>query len=505
MVHIVPRNFLAVLLISILWAVAVAPLAAQVHYQPGGSPWNQRAHDGPDSEVPGWYYNLGITGIRVELTEDAPEWLLVKYVFEDSPAHKKVKVGDLIAGAGGKFFSTPHQNGYGMDKFGPDGPIADFAEALEACQRKKANGKLDLNIVRDGKQKKVPLSIGKKYGAFAKTFPFECAKTDAIQEDLYKYLLEHQRKDGSWGSPPHDTFAPLALMASGTKKHMAAAKKSVQFHAKNTSREDDSWLVNWKYMAAAIVMSEYYLITEEKWVLKELEEVYDFLYSSQYTDTAQINPKAKETHPHSFPKEPGDAEGGWGHNPGFEGYGPIAMLTAQGALAFALMQECGIEVDPKRHKAAYDFLRRGSGRNLYVWYADEAAGQDDWADMGRTGASAVAFRLSPFGKKSVKRGLEHGALIGEHPESFPDTHASPIMGMGYGAAGAAGDPKVLKKLMDANRWWFTLAQCTDGSFYYQPNRDNTGYGADSRIGASAVTAFILSTPKKNLRVTGRSE
>ena len=236
MVHIVPRNFLAVLLISILWAVAVAPLAAQVHYQPGGSPWNQRAHDGPDSEVPGWYYNLGITGIRVELTEDAPEWLLVKYVFEDSPAHKKVKVGDLIAGAGGKFFSTPHQNGYGMDKFGPDGPIADFAEALEACQRKKANGKLDLNIVRDGKQKKVPLSIGKKYGAFAKTFPFECAKTDAIQEDLYKYLLEHQRKDGSWGSPPHDTFAPLALMASGTKKHMAAAKKSVQFHAKNTSR-----------------------------------------------------------------------------------------------------------------------------------------------------------------------------------------------------------------------------------------------------------------------------
>lgn len=497
------RNPLLALLAAFLIVCFTAPLAAQVHYQPGGSPWNQKANEGPDAEVPGWFYNLGISGIRVELTEEAPEWLLVKYVFADSPAAKRIKVGDFIAGAGGEYFSTPHRNGYGMDKFGPHGPIADFAEALEACQSKKENGKLLLTIVRDGKEKEVQLSIGKKYGAFSDSFPNDCAKTDAIQEDLYKYLLEHQSSNGSWGSPPHDTFAPLALMASGTKKHMAAAKKSAQFHAKNTSPKDNSGLVNWKYMSAAIVMSEYYLITEEKWALKELQEVYDFLISSQYTDISQLNPKSRETHPHSVPTKTGDAEGGWGHNPGFEGYGPIAMITAQGALAFALMKECGIEVDQERHEAAYEFLRRASGRNLYVWYEDQAAGQDDWADMGRTGATAVAFRLSPYGKEAVERGLKHAALIGNHPESFPDTHGSPIMGMAFGAAGAAGDPKALRKLMDANKWWFTLAQCTDGSFYYQPNRDNAGYGADSRIGASAVTAFILSISKRNLRVTGR--
>ena len=59
-------------------------------------------------------------------------------------------------------------------------------------------------------------------------------------------------------------------------------------------------------------------------------------------------------------------------------------------------------------------------------------------------------------------------------------------------------------MMRANRWWFTLAQCTDTSFYYQPNRDNAGYGGDSRIKASAVTAFILSVPLKSLHVTGKS-
>jgi hypothetical protein len=217
-----------------------------------------------------------------------------------------------------------------------------------------------------------------------------------------------------------------------------------------------------------------------------------------------LNPKAKETHPDSVPKNALDSHGGWGHNPGFEGYGPIGMLTAQGAIAFALLKDCGIEVERARHDMAYAFLQRASGRNDYVWYKDEAAGQDDWADMGRTGAAATAYRLSPWQGEYAKRAQAHATLIGEHPESFPDTHASPLMGMGYTAAGAATNPEAFRKLMQANRWWFTLAQCTDGSFYYQPNRDNNGYGPDSRIEASAVTAFIFSIPKHNLRLTGRA-
>ena len=50
------------------------------------------------------------------------------------------------------------------------------------------------------------------------------------------------------------------------------------------------------------------------------------------TDREQIDPKAHETHPHAVPKDAKGKKGGWGHNPGFEGYGPIAMITGQGAL-----------------------------------------------------------------------------------------------------------------------------------------------------------------------------
>ena len=59
---------------------SVPSSSAQVHYLGNGSPWNQKAETGPDAVVAGWYYNLGITGIRVELVADKPKYLLVKYV-----------------------------------------------------------------------------------------------------------------------------------------------------------------------------------------------------------------------------------------------------------------------------------------------------------------------------------------------------------------------------------------------------------------------------------------
>ncbi len=490
-----------------LFAVSlVAPLAsAQVHYDSSGHPWNQRASGGPDAEVPGWYYNLGLSGLRAELVESAPTHLVVRYVFEDTPAHGRVKVGDHIVGAGGRRFETPHRNGYGMDVFGPTGPLLDYANALEACQGETGDGRLALELLRDDKPIKTSLEIGKRYGAFSKSFPADCKKSERIRGELLAFLLKAQRDDGSFGDPVLDTFAPLALIASGSHEHMAAAERNVRFHARTTKAVDKDGLINWRYMAAAIVMSEFQLATEERWVLPELKEVRDFLISSQYMSLDQVNPNAKKSHPDSYPKDSNQQHGGWGHNPGFEGYGPIAMLTGQGALALSLMQRCGVEIDRGRLDAALAFIERGTGKNGYVWYGDDVAGNSDWADMGRTGAAGIALQLNPWPDASTRaRALKHALVIGEHPESFPDTHGSPIMGMGYAAMAANVDESSFRRLMDANRWWFTLAQCADGSFYYQPNRDNAGYGEDSRLSASAVTAFVLSIPKHNLLVTGRA-
>ncbi len=483
------------------------PAWAQVHYDPDtGSPWKERAEGGPDAEVPGWFYNLGVTGMRAELVADEPTALVVRHVFPGTIANGQVEVGDVIVGAGGKPFEVPHRNGYGEAVFGGHGPIMDFADALEACQGQKADGTLKLSVRRHGTVKELSLGIGKAYGSYAANFPANCPKSEKIRGELLELLARGQSPDGSFGDVLADMYAPLALLASGEPRFMPAVTRAIDRIAREAAlNHADDALINWHFMSWAITASEYFLATGDQRILPTIQKLHDRIAASQYIDMSQINPLAKESHPDSYPKGPRDSHGGWGHNPGFEGYGPIAMITGQGALAYALMQRCGIEVDRPKHDAAYGFLDRGTGPNGYVWYGDSlGGGPDGWADMGRTGAAALANSLAPYPEPVYRRrALAHAQVMGRHPQSFPDTHGSPMMGMVYEALGVNLDPPSFRSVMDANRWWFTMAQCPDGTFYYQPNRDNAGYGDTNRVMATAVVALIYSIPRQSLTITGK--
>jgi hypothetical protein len=493
----------------LLSTVTFEQLVAQVDYS-GDYPWSQRAESGPDAQVPGWFYNLGITGVRAELVKDNPKALLAKYVFPGTPAHTLIKINDWVIGVNGQKFQNEHRNGYGMEVFGADGPVAELAEALEACQGKSGNGKLPLMVKRGRKTITVELEIGKKYGSYAATYPAKCLKSEKILNELLDCIAKQQNEDGSFGDPVQNTFAALALLGSGNKRYLPNVERNLRHlcaSIRATSRQDRKYgLINWTYMGAAVVLSEYYLITKQAWVLPELQIIRNRLEAGQYLDMSQIDPKVKETHPDSYPTGPKQSHGGWGHNPGFEGYGPIAMITAQGALSYSLMHRCGIKIDRTRLDAAYAFLKRGTGKNGYLWYGDSpGGGPDDWADMGRTGAAGIANFLSPYHDYTYRiQALRYSNIIGKHPQSFPDTHGSPLMGMAYEALGANIDPINFRKLMIANRWWFIMAQCNDGTFYYQPNRDNAGYDAAARMTASAVAAFIYTIPKRNLVITGKT-
>ena len=70
---------------ALLLLAIAPPLAAQVNYRES-SPWHQRADSGPDAAVPGWFYNLGITGMRARLLAEEPKALRIEDVFPGSPA-----------------------------------------------------------------------------------------------------------------------------------------------------------------------------------------------------------------------------------------------------------------------------------------------------------------------------------------------------------------------------------------------------------------------------------
>ena len=60
--------------------------SAQVHYHENGQPWRQRARRGPDAVVEGWYYNLGITGLRAQLVADQADLAVDSSTFSTAVA-----------------------------------------------------------------------------------------------------------------------------------------------------------------------------------------------------------------------------------------------------------------------------------------------------------------------------------------------------------------------------------------------------------------------------------
>jgi len=482
------RSTLAIRGLVVLVMVGVACSPAWALRLSKGGAWEKTTKVGPDAAVPGWYVNLGVTGARAMIRDDAPQVLEVMYVFANTPAAGMLTKGDKIIGVNGRRFSVPHKFGYGVSKFGYEGPMMEFGQALDASQGTTLKGKFTMMVVRGGKRVTVELKVPTMWGSFSRTYPYDCAKTDKILSQLYPYLVAKQNSNGLWSGRPHiNAFATLALMASGDRRYFPAVQKAVREMARTTDATlDFGGLTCWKYGMYGAVLGEYYLMTGEKWVLPELQEINEWL-------TKGVTPN-----------------GGWGHRPWAEarkdvGYGAINVITMQAKMALSLMQRCGITVDAKLYAGTHDFAVKGTNAIGYVWYKDGGAGNRGYADMGRTGAAALAHYLSPTGGQAYRDyALLAARCIGNNPRTFPDTHGSPMLGMAWTGLGAAIDPVSFRKLMDHNLWSFTLAHCPDGTFYYQPNRDNNAqdYSAAPRLSATAATALILSVKHRKLLMTG---
>ena len=152
------------------------------------------------------------------------------------------------------------------------------------------------------------------------------------------------------------------------------------------------------------------------------------------------------------------------------GYGSFNVVTVQAMLAWDLFARCGLKIDTERYADAHRFIARGTNKIGYVWYADESGGPG-YADMGRTGISALAHSFYPLPNADYKPfALHNAACIGEHPLTFPDTHGCPLLGLVWTGLFLQDHLWSFRRLMDYNRWCFALAQCPDGTFYYQPNR-----------------------------------
>jgi len=117
----------------LMFAAAATPLIVQVHYYGDGRPWSERASEGPDAEVPGGFYNLGRTGLRVELVAEAPTHLVVRYVFKDSADRNSKR---MTSAGGGR--RRPRERGpprLGDPSSGPPEPRSGLGGGLASRSR----------------------------------------------------------------------------------------------------------------------------------------------------------------------------------------------------------------------------------------------------------------------------------------------------------------------------------------------------------------------------------
>ncbi|MFT6862968.1 MAG: hypothetical protein ACJAVK_001529, partial [Akkermansiaceae bacterium] len=276
----------------------------------GDYPWGTSLRSFYDQEMTEelgdvrWLLNLGPTGIRARIYPDKPDELAVKFVFQDanSPAKGLINSGDIIIGANGKKFKTSHRFGRNLRGGGGwDGPMLELAGHLEDSQGK--DGKLELIIHPGGSrttQETVTLEL-RQVGRFAPTFPYRCERSDQMLEELCDFMVMDY-KSSNWkkantfhGGPHGHAHQLLGLMGSGIPKYDKLVKENMSRYYGKTYNAAGGGFAMWGWGFDAIVMGEYYLLTQDRKLKPAMESLAEAMPQGChngdgiYTHRSQIN------------------------------------------------------------------------------------------------------------------------------------------------------------------------------------------------------------------------
>jgi len=448
--------------------------------------WTKPTNRGPDKDVPGFLVNLGPTGARAILKERS---FVVKYVFPKSPAHKKLRIDDEIVGVNDKRFTTKHIFGkfYGMDyEVGYEGPIMDFGSAIEDSEGR--DGVLKLTVIRNGKQTTVSLRLA-AIGRFGKTYPLKCPKSDKLVSDAVQYLLKHTK---NFGPQCHKRgTAGLALLSRGKLKEAATLASSW-----NKAPGEGTW--TWPVAYQCIFLSEYYLKTKDKRVLRTIQLLVDRLYQAQVRDPAVY----KDWMHGGRPQGKNFLKGGLGHVVKIDGYGTMHITTLMALLAWELAEDCGVKLNQRYVDLAYQCVRTHTHKSGYMGYRFATGA---YSPVGRQGLAIIAHKLAQDKgtEEYVARVTRH---LAKSKTRLNDGHGDNVLGILWGLLGIqlSGNNAAIREMFEYNKAFINMARTHDGSFVAQPGRNagDKGYYLSSRIHPTAAMVLVLGMSRPSLTIQG---
>lgn len=407
--------------------------------------------------------NLGPTGAAAWMRGENFE---VMKVDPGSPADGILKTGDLIVGV--------DETDFTLDT---DSRMI-FGNAIGKAEAK--DGKLALKIRRDGQEKNVTIPLP-AIGPYAKTWPFNCPKSQLILHKACQRLEDLQLPngdivtDGGFG-----TFTSgLLLLAAGEPRFMDAALRAVYATDKKDLKKIS--YANWALGYGGILLAEYYLLTGDKTVLPRLQDVVDTLAKGQMNC------------------------GSWGHNNPSGGYGALNQPGAACAIAMTLAKECGLKVDENSLKKAVKFYSQFAELGA-VPYGDHKPNPRAPDDNGKSSIAAILCSLYPELKKEAEAFANSIAVSYWLRE---EGHTGGLFSIIWGPLACdLTDDEAFRKFMDYQKWFYNLSRCWNGSLKMLPyfealNRfDNCTYiGTDGKFTTGGM-GLVYALPHRKLRILG---
>ena len=394
---------------------------------------------------------FGPVGMGIDLIQ--PAFVMrISHIEEDSPAAAtgRLKAGQIIEAINGQKLAD-------IDPRIQLGKILAEAEATD--------GRLKFVIKGEAKPVVVQVPV---LGAYSKTWPMNCPKSDRIVRQVADYLASPDANEGLGG------IGMLFLLSTGDDKDLDVVRR----WARKSSAHRYPWYIGY----GGIGLCEYYLRTGDPEVLPTVQKLVDNAVQGQYLD-------------------------GWMGRGGVSPTYGNGHLNAAGTLVvgfYLLAKECGADVPQHALQGSLVHFYRYAGRGGNP-YGDNRT-EVGFVDNGKNGllafAMAAAAALTPDGENSVYAAARDSCAM----QSFYTTsfmlHGHTGGGIGEiwrsAAMGLLYDkrPKQYREFMDNRQWHYDLSRRFDGSFGIL---GGAGYDKE-QWGVAYPLAYTI--PRKTLRITG---
>ena len=402
---------------------------------------------------------FGPVGMGIDLIQPAFT-MQIHSIEEGSPAAAtgKLKAGQIIESINGQRLA-------GIDPRIQLGQILAAAEArdgvLKLTVKENADAKVEHVIV------KIPV-----LGAYSKTWPLKCSKSDKIVRGFADYLAKPGSHEGFGG------IGMLFLLSTGEDRDLEVVRKWAQ-------GLKGAPTYAWHLGYGGIPLTEYYLRTGDDSVLPTIQKWVDNAVKAQYLN--------------GWAGRGGVANVTYGGGGGHLNAGGTAVVTF-----LLLAKECGVNVPGHAlHGALAHFYRwAGRGNNPYGNNKPEVGFVDNGKNGNLAFAMAAAASLTPGGEQSVYAGARDAAAMTSFYTTTFMLHGHTGGGIGEiwrsAAMGLLHDtkPKQYREFMDNRQWHYDLSRRWDGSFGILGGAryDNVEWGGGY--------ALAYTIPRKTLRITG---